>query len=244
MPRPDRLPFAILMLLPLLFLSLTSLPALAAGTASVQPASLDASQLIAKATHYLTEQTSQLPGEVTVHVDPPDSRLTLTECSQPVFFLPPNGKLWGHTMLGVQCQTPHAWTVYLQASITVHGKYIVTTKPLKQGQAIDTSTLASAEGELTRLPADTLTDVSQATGKIMATSLPAGFPLRASQLRERTVIQPGQTVTVLSTGNGFTVSSEGKAVNAASAGQTVQVRMSSGEVVSGTANASGKVLAQ
>ena len=243
MPKSDRQPLTFLLLLLMLFLPLASLPSLAAGAASDEPASLDASRLVARATQYLAAQTSQLPGKVTVRVDPPDSRLTLTDCPQPVFFLPPNGKLWGHTMLGVQCESPRAWNIYLQATITVHGKYIVTTKPLKQGQPIDPSTLASAEGELTRLPADTLTDASQATGKIMATSLPAGFPLRASQLRERTVIQPGQTVTVISTGNGFAVSSEGKAVNAASTGQNVQVRMPSGEVISGTADASGKVLA-
>lgn len=235
-PAPIRL-------LLILYWLLFCLPADSAELARNPSASQDNNRLVSQATQYLTAQTSQLPGQVSINVLPPDTRLTLTDCPQPSFFLPPNGKLWGHTMLGVQCTNPHAWTIYLQASIVVHGKYVVSTRPLKQGEPIDTTTLTSAEGELTRLPADTLTDPSQATGKVMATSLPAGFPLRASQLRARTVIQPGQTVTVISTGSGFQVSSEGKAINAASTGQTVQVRMASGELVSGIADASGRVIA-
>ncbi len=198
--------------------------------------------LVPLATHYLQQQTVGLPGTVQIQVAPPDSRLHLTPCPQPEFFLPPSSKLWGRSMVGVRCSAPKPWTIYLDIDITVEGHYIISTRPLTRGQPVDPTTLTTATGELTRLPPDILTDPAQARGKIMTTSLSAGAPLRASQLHDRNVIDAGQVVDVVSEGHGFEISNQGRAINAASDGQSVQVRMPNGQVITGTARADGQVL--
>jgi flagella basal body P-ring formation protein FlgA len=48
----------------------------------------------------------------------------------------------------------------------------------------------------------------------------------------------------MSSGEGFTISAEGKAQNNATQGQMVQVRVASGQTVSGVANANGAVEVQ
>jgi flagella basal body P-ring formation protein FlgA len=60
-------------------------------------------------------------------------------------------------------------------------------------------------------------------------------------LQQSLVVQQGQSVKVVSRGAGFQVANEGKALNNAAAGQVAQVRLGSGQVVSGIARASGVV---
>ena len=55
------------------------------------------------------------------------------------------------------------------------------------------------------------------------------------------VIRQGQSVRVVSRGSSFAVTAEGRALNNAAEGQLAQVRMASGQTVSGIARADGSV---
>ena len=72
-------------------------------------------------------------------------------------------------------------------------------------------------------------------------SLMAGAVLRQDMLKTPMAIQRGQTVLVTSNGKGFSVSAEGKAMGSAGEGQIVQVKVASGELVSGVARPGGQV---
>jgi flagella basal body P-ring formation protein FlgA len=68
-----------------------------------------------------------------------------------------------------------------------------------------------------------------------------GQALRENQLQTPFAIRQGQTVKVISKGPGFSVSAEGKAVNNATSGQMTQIRMESGQVISGVAKPDGTI---
>ncbi len=91
------------------------------------------------------------------------------------------------------------------------------------------------------MPTGILGDPQAVIGKTLRNSLGAGQPLRADQLVAPLVIRQGQTVRVISAGPGFAVTAEGKAMNNAAVGQVAQIRMSSGQTVSGVAKADGSV---
>ena len=55
------------------------------------------------------------------------------------------------------------------------------------------------------------------------------------------LVRQGQTVRVISRGDGFSIQSEGRALNNASDGQVVQVRMPSGQTISGVVHSDGNV---
>jgi len=55
------------------------------------------------------------------------------------------------------------------------------------------------------------------------------------------LIRSGQTVKLISSGPGFTASGEGKAVNNAAEGQVAQVRVPSGQTISGIVLPDGTV---
>ena len=60
-------------------------------------------------------------------------------------------------------------------------------------------------------------------------------------LKVTPVVQQGQTVKVTSVGKGFSVSAEGQAMAKANEGQLVQVKVASGQVITGVARNGGQI---
>jgi flagella basal body P-ring formation protein FlgA len=190
---------------------------------------------------FLQAQASGLPGQVTVKAGAIDPRMSLAACPAPEAFLQPGARAWGKTTVGVRCTAPAAWTVYIQAQVTVQADYVTAAVPLAQGQPVELGQLAVMKGDIASMPNGIITDPAQAVGRTPVVSLAAGTPLRLDTLKSRPVVQQGQSVRLVSNGNGFSVSSEARAIGNAAEGQVVQVRTPAGAVVSGTARAGGLV---
>jgi flagella basal body P-ring formation protein FlgA len=192
------------------------------------------------AENFVAQQTAGQPGaEVTVGAV--DSRLRLPRCAQPEAFLPAGSRLWGNATVGLRCSVPVPWTVYIPVTVKVMGMAVVSARPLAQGQALSLADLSLQKQDLTQLPAGVITDQNEAIGKTLASSIPAGYPLRADMLRAKMVVFQGQAVKITAKGTGFSVSAEGKAMGNAEDGQPVQVRTPSGQIVKGIARAGGIV---
>jgi flagella basal body P-ring formation protein FlgA len=190
---------------------------------------------------FLQTQTAGLPGEVTVKVGAIDPRTALAACPSPEAFLQPGARAWGKTTVGVRCTAPSNWTLFVQAQVNVKADYVAAALPLAQGQPIEQGQLVLVKGDIAAMPNGIITDMAQAIGRTPAVSLAAGTPLRLDGLRSKPVVQQGQAVRLVSNGSGFSVSGEGKAIGNAGEGQVVQVRTSSGSVISGMAKAGGMV---
>ncbi len=155
--------------------------------------------------------------------------------------MPPGGRLWGNSAIGIRCLAPVAWTVYASVTVEVSAEYVVTARPMGQGETVNMQDLTTMHGDLARLPAGIVVDPLHAVGKQLAMSLGAGQPLRRDMLRLPQVIAQGQGVKLVSEGPGFRVSTEGRALGNAADGQTVQVRGPSGQTISGIARSGGIV---
>jgi flagella basal body P-ring formation protein FlgA len=189
---------------------------------------------------YLKTQAAGLPGDVKVSVSPLDQRISLAPCPAPEAFQQPGARAWGKTTVGVRCTAP-AWTIYVQAQVSVTTQYVAAAVPLAQGQPIEPSQLVLLKGDIAAMPNGILTDMAQAVGRSPLVSLPSGAPLRSDTLKSRPVVQQGQAVRLVGIGANFSVASEAKAIGNATDGQVVQVRTASGTVVSGTARTGGVV---
>ena len=234
----DRKPLLITAILAVLFVAL--LPNFAwAGTAAVQKQDIGA--LRQKAEAFLATQSQGYPGQVEINVGAIDNRLQLAPCATPEVFLPTGSRAWGKTSVGIRCTAPAAWTVYVQANVSVIGQYLISAAPLAQGHVVTPEDLVAASGDLTRLPPGVFTDAAQAVGRTVGMSLMAGAVLRQDMLKAPLAIQRGQTVLLTSVGKGFSISAEGRAMASAGEGQVVQVKVASGELVSGVARAGGQV---
>lgn len=217
--------------IPLFFLALTV-------TFTVHGADLQ--PLRETAEQHIRLQTQGLPGKATISIGQVDvSRLP--PCNVHEAFTPQGSRAIGKTTVGVRCLSPSSWSVLLPAQIAVTGNYVTTNRPLVAGQVIQASDLVTLHGDVSALPTGVIGDPAQAVGKTVRNSVGSGQPLRAEQLLAPLVIRQGQTVRVISKGEGFAASAEGRAVASASEGQVVQVRMNSGQTVSGIAQKDGSV---
>lgn len=193
------------------------------------------------ARQYLELQTAGLPGQVGIEVGQLDRRMNLAACAAPQAFQQGGARAWGKTTVGVRCAAPSAWTVYIQAQVSVLADYVAAAVPLAQGQPITQAQLVSMKGDIAAMPNGIVTDMAQALGRSPMVSLPAGSALRLDTLRSSPVVQQGQLVRVVSSGAGFRVSASAHAIGTAGAGQVVQVRTPGGAILSGVAKAGGLV---
>lgn len=195
----------------------------------------------AKITEFLETQTIGYPGKVSVHAGAIDPNLKLAQCPDMQVFLPTGSRAWGKTSVGVRCNAPSVWTIYVQATVNVAAQYLVAASPLAQGRVVTSQDLIFESGDLTQLPAGVFTDAEQAVGRTVNISMNAGTVLRQEMLKLPPVVQRGQTVMLTSIGKGFSVSAEGQAMANANEGQVVQVKVASGQIVAGIAHNGGQI---
>lgn len=204
-------------------------------------ASEDSTSLRKIAETFVARQVAEFPGQATVTVGAIDTRLRLPKCSHAEGFLPPGIRLWGNATIGIRCQEPSAWTIYVPVTVRVTGPVVTTVRPLAQGHVLTHGDIAVQPVDLTQLPAGVIAAIDQAIGKSLSSGVPAGQALRADLLRSPQVVKTGQTVRIVAQGGDFQVSAEGKALNNASPGQSLSVRTPGGKVVSGIVKADGSV---
>lgn len=195
----------------------------------------------ALATDFLHAQAYGLPGEVQIEVGQLDSSNRLPPCAALQAFLPPGTRAWGQISVGVRCDSPVVWTVYLPARVSVITDYLVAARPIRPGQIIGPDDLRVERGDLAAQPAGTVTDMARVIGHHARFAVGAGNTLRTGMLRLPPAVQQGQSVKVIGSGAGFSVSNEGRALNRAGDGESVRVRLPNGQVVTGVARPGGVV---
>lgn len=207
------------------------------------PANTMHSRLLETVTQFVMTQTQGYPGKVKIEVLPIDNRIQIAECGLMEAFTVQGARLWGKTHIGVRCLQSESkpWTLYVQADVQVWADYAVTALPVSQGSPVQATDVVMQHGDLSKLPAGIITDVSLLAGKHAALNLPLGTVLRPEMLKAVPVIQQGQMVQLNSKGEGFVITADGTAMQTANVGQVVDVKVSSGQIIKGIAQASGKV---
>ena len=225
----------------LALVTLAGLAAVNTWADAIKPALQEAESLRRFVEQFLQAEAIGLPGQVRVTAGPVDARLNLPACAALQAFLPNGSRVWGKTTVGLRCNAPAPWTIYVPANVQVEGAYYLSAAPLGQGQSLGLQDMVKTQGDLTALPAGVITDPKFAIGRTLLVSVTAGTPLRADLLRSAPAIVQGQAVRIVASGTGFSISTEGRALAAAAEGQYVQARTAGGVVISGVAKAGGIV---
>jgi flagella basal body P-ring formation protein FlgA len=190
---------------------------------------------------FVDQQTKGLPGPVRYEIGKIAASGIPPGCRRISVSSQPGTRLWGRAHLQVRCREGANWSLFVPVEIQVTAEYLVTARPVRPGQTLSEADIAIRRGDLAELPPNVLTEISQAIGQNVGTAMGAEQPLRADYLRRPVVVRQGQTTRVVTGGSSFQVASEGKAMGNAIAGQVVQVRMGSGQTISGVAQADGSV---
>jgi flagella basal body P-ring formation protein FlgA len=172
--------------------------------------------------------------------------------------VPPGARLAGRTLVGVRCADGSPWQAFLSADVRIDAPVWQSTRALRAGETLGAADVVPASMPLT--PADidaALADARGAPGRgnaarglasidgrqpapigrVLLRPVAAGRALLASDVRDEGRINAGEPVKVVYQGDGFSVSAEGRAVGPADPGSAIQIRLASGNLVSGTLRA-------
>lgn len=206
---------------------------------AVAVAQQDHALLRKTADNFVKQQTADLPGKVAYQVDEIDSRIALRACSRVEAFLPAGSKLIGRVSIGVRCMEANGWSLFIPVQIKITRELLISAHPLMAGQVVHEQDIARLTTETTQ--SGGITDSRQVTGKVLRYSIASGSILREDMLRAPYSIKQGQSVRLSVQASGFSISSVGVALNNAGEGESVQIRTSTGRVISGIAGADGVV---
>ena len=183
-------------------------------------------------------QTSGLPGQGDFHRrrDRSAARAAPRAARMDVFS-PPGSRLWGNSSVGVRCGAPTPWTIYVTVTVRVTGPYVASARALTAGQAL-------TQGDLTRHARRPHPDARRRRDRhrpggrqdARRARCAPGQPLRADLLRtpERDPSGPERQSGLRRARVSGSAPTARRSNNAA-VGQVAQVRMNSGQTVSGIA---------
>ena len=196
-----------------------------------------AQDLNAQLTAFFAQRLAGFSDEVSVQIRTPANMLPT--CETPEFSVAGNTRQWGNVSVTARCDTGKR---FIQVAVQATGDYVVASQNIPRGGALQPGSVALKRGRLDQLPPRTILDINQVQNAISLRDLVPGQPLQLSMLRQSWRIKAGQRVMVIATGEGFSVNSQGQALNNAAVAQNARVRMTSGQVVSGTVDSDGNIL--
>ena len=186
----------------------------------------DQEEILTAAREFLLNELSGSYGEESeVIVEPLDPRLRLTRCEEPLeAFLPAGGQLVGNTSIGVRCQTPKAWSLYVSAKVSVYSEVLVAARTLSRGTHLGAADVEFERRDLSRLPYGYLTDVAELDGKMSNRRINAGTVLTPSSLKDAPMVRRGERVILTIDTGGLQIRASGTAMQDGTRGQRIRVR--------------------
>jgi flagella basal body P-ring formation protein FlgA len=225
---------------PLLFTGLLAL-ALAAPAAAEEIQDLDGIRLAVES--FVAAQTPDERGERHITVGNLDSRLRLTVCGEGLqTFFAPGSRVGSRRTVGVSCQRPKPWTVYVSAQVTYRGAVLVAARALPRGAVLGAGDLVLEERDLDDGPSGYLTEPAQALGRRTTRPLRLGLPVTSGLLEDVQVVERGQRVWLVAQSRALSVRMAGTALEHGAPGDRIRVQNNdSRKVVEGLVGDDGVV---
>jgi flagella basal body P-ring formation protein FlgA len=211
--------------------------AAAAGARATEPAGLE--KLARDFLQPAVDQAMAQPGGPSLRAEVVmgnlDSRLRLAPCNGIEPFLPPGGRLWGRSRVGLRCvDGPTRWSVYIPVTVQAFGPAWVLKAPVPAGETLTQALAERTEVDWAAHPSPVLALPERWVGQQAAFALTPGQVIRENMVRAPQAFDAGSAVKVSANGGGFAVSVTGQALNNGYVGQAARVRLPSGKIISGT----------
>ncbi|MCU7893430.1 MAG: flagellar basal body P-ring formation protein FlgA [Candidatus Thiodiazotropha sp. (ex Ustalcina ferruginea)] len=180
--------------------------------------------IVDAAEQYLMQTVTQHASNAIIKITPLDHRLRLTHCDTPLeTFSPPGGSKAGRTSVGVRCQSPAPWTLYVSANVGLESPVVVATRDLARGQAIAKDDLKLQISDTTHLLRGHFESIDEVLGQTLKRTLRRGQVITPSMLVVRKTVKRGEQVTILAATGAIEVRMRGKAMKNGNPGDVIPV---------------------
>lgn len=172
-----------------------------------------------------------------------DARLKLPACQEALqAFLPSGGRIGGINSVGIRCQKPKPWLLYVPINVKIFTPVVTTTHPMISGTRISLHDVQVIEMDIANLSAGYFSTPEQVLNKTLKRPLSTGAVLSPRWVETPLLVRRGEQVMLLAETQGMQIRSTGKALKDGVAGAVIQVRnTSSNRIIEGVVTSAGIV---
>lgn len=178
-----------------------------------------------------------------VVVEALDKRLRLQQCDKPLnAFANSTANSIGNRTIGIRCQSPTEWTVYVPVRVKVMKQVVVAARPLAANRTLTAADIRLQAMDIGDLRQGYLAAKAQVVGQQLKYPVAVGTVLPPRGLKLQKVVRRGDQITLVASAGMMEVRMSGTAMEDASVGDKVKVKNSSSKrVVEGIVDAPGIV---
>lgn len=173
-----------------------------------------------------------------------DPRLRLAACSIPLeTYFAPGSRNVGHTTVGVRCEAPKAWSLFVPLHIDRMIKVAVATDNIPRGQLVGAGDVAFELRSLGKLRRGYFEKNERLIGRVTTRSVPRGTAYTDNMVKKARMVRRGERVVLALHSGTVAVRVAGTAMRDGSRGERIPVRnLSSKRIVEGVVHEPGLVL--
>ncbi|NRB38162.1 MAG: flagellar basal body P-ring formation protein FlgA [Pseudomonadales bacterium] len=176
-----------------------------------------------------------------VQIDP---RLHLRQCQHKLQTFSPTYQRKGRqTTVGVSCNLPKAWKIYVPVQVLLKTPVLVTSRQLNPGDIITEDDINTQQQSVSHLNYGYYDRAHKILGQHVKRMISAGTVLTPQMLKAAQLIKRGQMITISARLGGINISAQGKALMDGASGDTIRVKnTTSGKIIEGRVEKNGTVL--
>jgi len=173
-----------------------------------------------------------------------DPRLRLAACDGELgTYFSPGSRTIGHTTVGVRCDGPKAWSLFVPLHIDRQIAVAVALQDVPSGHVVTAADVHYELRSLDRLSNGYFASNDQLLGKVTTRPLMRGATFSPSQVKNERLVRRGERVVLALHTGGVAVRVAGTAMRDGTLGERIPVRnLSSKRIVEGTVHEQGLVL--
>lgn len=151
-----------------------------------------------------------------------DPRLRLAACnSEIIAFLPPGSHLLGNTTVGVRCESPKPWSIYIPVKVSIYKSVIVSTAKLPRGKIISDADIILNEVDISQIRGHSFINKEDLIGTKLKTSFKPNQVIDSASI---CLICKGDAVMITANSTSISVSMSGIALNDGGKGDKIRVQ--------------------
>lgn len=180
---------------------------------------------------------ASLPKDASVQValTREDERLSPAVCPAALFSNSENRKVWGRTLLKVQCLGSEQAPFYVTVDVQVWAPVLVIKEAVQSGQEIKPEQVEFRTMDVAELKQGWITELAVLDRKTANRPLWPGMTLSHDNLKGQPLLKYGDTVKVMIKGPGFQIAGSATAMETAEKGDVVKIKTAQGKVLHGVA---------
>jgi len=183
------------------------------------------------------------PEQIEINIGHIDSRLQLNACDLPLeTFLAPGHKALGKTTVGIRCQSPKPWALYVPATIDRYALVYQTTGALPKGHILRQQDITTIKANLARLNYGYFTDEKALIGKQISRRINQAKILTPNLVKAPLLVKRGENVDLVAESGHYAIRMSGQAMMNGSRGDKIRVKnLSSQRIIEGVVTERGEV---